>query len=265
MGYIGRSVDKISNIETLDNITFDGSSSYSLTKNSVAFSPSASQNILISIDGVVQSGNFTVSGSTIDFGVAISSSSVCNFIIHLGVGIVTTPSDGSVTNSSIASNAGIATSKLGAGAVLQVVSTTKTDEFASSLSSGSSIAVTGLSVDITPTSTSNKILVMCSVNGHNGSEGGGTFTIKRDSTEILIPSSGTGVEASITGLGVTSDSSPLTLTIHGIDLPSSTSQLTYSVTMTNTSALTRICSVNATDGTEQMRGCSTITAMEIAG
>ena len=153
------------------------------------------------------------------------------------------------------------TTGTGMGKVLQVVSTTKTDEFASSLSSGSSIAVTGLSVDITPTSTSNKILVMCSVNGHNGSEGGGTFTIKRDSTEILIPSSGTGVEASITGLGITTGASPLTLTIHGIDLPSSTSQLIYSVTMTNTSALTRTCSVNATNSTEQMRGCSTITLM----
>ena len=32
MSYLGRDVDKISNIETLDNITFDGSSSYTLQK-----------------------------------------------------------------------------------------------------------------------------------------------------------------------------------------------------------------------------------------
>tara|TARA_Y100001938_G_scaffold146817_1_gene226622 strand:+ start:1258 stop:2256 length:999 start_codon:yes stop_codon:yes gene_type:complete len=95
--YLGRSVDKISNVETLDNITFDGSSSYSLTKNSVAFVPSAPQNIILSIDGVVQSGNFTISGSTINFGVAVSSSSVCNFIIHLGIGLTNVPSDSSVT------------------------------------------------------------------------------------------------------------------------------------------------------------------------
>jgi len=151
------------------------------------------------------------------------------------------------------------------GIVQQVKSTTKTDEFSSSLSSGASTAVTGLTVSITPTSTSSKILVMCSVNGHNGSEGGGTFTVKRDSTEILVPASGTGTEASITGLGITSDASPLTQTIQGLDSPSSTSSLTYSVTMTNTSALTRTCSVNATDGTESMRGCSTITVMEVAG
>ena len=149
------------------------------------------------------------------------------------------------------------------GAIIQVLSTTKTDEFASSLSSGASASVTGLTVDITPTSTDHKILVICSVNGHNGSEGGGTFNIKRDSTNILLPASGTGVEASITSLGVTSDDSPMTNTIQGFDSPSSTSSLTYSVTMTNTSSLTRTCSVNATDGTEQARGCSTITVIEV--
>ena len=107
MAYLGRAVDSgaISNIENLDNITFDGSSSYSLTKNSVAFVPASASNLLISIDGVVNATNFTVSGSTIDFGVAVSSSSVCNFIIHLGVGIVTTPSDGSVTTAKIQDDA----------------------------------------------------------------------------------------------------------------------------------------------------------------
>jgi len=97
MAYLGRGIDKISNVETLDNITFDGSSSYSITKGSSAFVPNSSQSCLLSIDGVVQSGNFTVSGSTIDFGVAISSSSTCNFFLHFGTGLVTTPSDGSVT------------------------------------------------------------------------------------------------------------------------------------------------------------------------
>ena len=103
MSYLGRDVDKISNIETLDNITFDGSSSYTLQKGSVNFVPSSANAILISIDGVVQSGNFTVSGSTIDFGTAIAGTSTCNFIIHLGVGLITAPSDGTVTNAKLSS------------------------------------------------------------------------------------------------------------------------------------------------------------------
>ena len=102
MSYLGRDVDKISNIETLDNITFDGSSSYTLQKSSVNFVPSSSANaILISIDGVVQSGNFTVSGSTIDFGTAIASSSTCNFYNSFGVGLITTPADGTITKTKL--------------------------------------------------------------------------------------------------------------------------------------------------------------------
>ena len=58
MAYLGRGLDKISNIEVLDNITFDGSSSYSITKGSVAFTPNSAQSCLISIDGVVQATNF---------------------------------------------------------------------------------------------------------------------------------------------------------------------------------------------------------------
>ena len=84
MAYIGRGIDKLSNIEKLDVITFDGSSSYSLTKGSVAFTPSSANSLQVSIDGVVQAGNFTVSGSTIDFGTAVASTSTNDFIFHYG-------------------------------------------------------------------------------------------------------------------------------------------------------------------------------------
>jgi len=97
MAYIGRGLDKISNVEKLDNLTFDGSSSYTLQKGGSSFIPSSANNILLSIDGVVQAGNFTVSGSTIDFGTAISGSSTCDFILHYGVGLITTPADGTVS------------------------------------------------------------------------------------------------------------------------------------------------------------------------
>ena len=105
MAYLGRGLDKISNIEVLDNITFDGSSSYSITKGSVAFTPNSAQSLLISIDGVVQATNFSVNSSNIDFGVAIPSTSVCNFFLHYGTGVMTVPSDGSVTTAKLGSNA----------------------------------------------------------------------------------------------------------------------------------------------------------------
>ena len=102
MPYIGRDTDKISNVEVLDNITFDGSSSYTLQKSSVNFTPSSANTLLLSIDGVVQAGNFTVSGSTIDFGTAVAGTSTCDFVLHYGVGLITAPSDGTVTTAKLA-------------------------------------------------------------------------------------------------------------------------------------------------------------------
>jgi len=111
MAYIGRDTDKISNVEVLDNITFDGSSSYTLQKNSVNFTPSSANTLLVSIDGVVQAGNFTVSGSTIDFGTAVAGTSTCDFILHYGIGLITTVSDGTITTAKLGDSA-VTTAKL---------------------------------------------------------------------------------------------------------------------------------------------------------
>jgi len=111
MPYIGRDTDKLSNIEVLDNITFDGSSSYTLQKGGSNFTPSSANTLLLSIDGVVQAGNFTVSGSTIDFGTAVAATSTCDFILHYGTGLITTPADGTVTTAKIGSNA-VTTAKI---------------------------------------------------------------------------------------------------------------------------------------------------------
>jgi len=102
MPYVGRGTDKLSNVEVLDNITFDGSSSYTLQKGGSNFTPSSANTLLVSIDGVVQAGNFTVSGSTIDFGTAVAGTSTCDFILHYGIGLITTPSDGTVTTAKLA-------------------------------------------------------------------------------------------------------------------------------------------------------------------
>lgn len=111
MAYVGRSTDKISNIEKLDVITFDGSQSYTLQKNSVNFTPNSANSLQVSIDGVVQAGNFTVSGSTIDFGVAIPATSTCDFIFHYGTGLVTTVSDGAITTAKLG-DASVTSAKL---------------------------------------------------------------------------------------------------------------------------------------------------------
>ena len=111
MAYIGRDTDKISNVEVLDNITFDGSSSYTLQKGGSNFTPSSANTLLVSIDGVVQAGNFTVSGSTIDFGTAVAGTSTCDFILHYGIGLITSVSDGTITTAKLGDSA-VTTAKL---------------------------------------------------------------------------------------------------------------------------------------------------------
>ena len=104
MSYIGRGLDAISNVEKLDNITFDGSATYALTKSSAAFTPVGANNILISIDGVIQQGNFSVSTTNIVFDWSPTSSNTCNFILHYGVGVLNVPADGSIVAAKMAAN-----------------------------------------------------------------------------------------------------------------------------------------------------------------
>jgi len=95
--YYGRSADNISNVIKLDNITFNGGTTYALTQNGVAFVPNNSSSLLISIDGVVQQNNFTVNSSNIVFNFSPTSSNTCNWILHIGVGVAYVPAASSIT------------------------------------------------------------------------------------------------------------------------------------------------------------------------
>jgi hypothetical protein len=54
--------------DELDDITLSSSkTTYNLTKGNFAFEPISADNIICSINGVVQNGNFSVVGSTITF------------------------------------------------------------------------------------------------------------------------------------------------------------------------------------------------------
>ena len=97
MSYLGRGLEQVDNISKLDNITFNGGTTYALTKDSSAFTPISSNAILISVSGVIQQGNFTVSGTNIVFNTAVASSETCDFIMHYGQGVAFTPADSSIT------------------------------------------------------------------------------------------------------------------------------------------------------------------------
>ena len=104
MAYIGQNLDRFSNVEKLDAITpatATGAGPYNLTKGGVAFTPSSADTMVISINGVVQYGNFTVSSSTVTFSAALADADVCDFIYHMGTGLLSTPVDNSVSTAKI--------------------------------------------------------------------------------------------------------------------------------------------------------------------
>ena len=71
--------------EELDDITLSSSkTTYNLTKGNFAFEPISANNIICSINGVVQNGNFSVIGSTITFtDISFSSSDKMDYILHV--------------------------------------------------------------------------------------------------------------------------------------------------------------------------------------
>ena len=116
MAYIGRNLEQFSNVEKLDNITFTNSAGpYNLLKGAVAFVPVNAQSLLIEVDGIIQaSDSYTVSGSTITFLASMASTSTMNSIVQLGVGLISTPADGTVTPATFS------TSGIAAGNVIKV-------------------------------------------------------------------------------------------------------------------------------------------------
>ena len=155
------------------------------------------------------------------------------------------------------------------GHILQVLSATKTDTFTTT--STSFVDVTGLSVSITPSSTSSKILVLADVFLSNSSATGRTFIrAVRDSTSIAIgdaASSRISCSASFYGTtnetaGYDGEKSAFTY----LDSPSSTSALTYKIQIharSSTGTLNR--NGNDGDGDYSPRTASTITVMEVQG
>jgi hypothetical protein len=266
MAYIGRT-PIIGNYQVLDAIVATTTDTYALTKDTVAVFPQTPSNCIVSLNGVIQApvDSYTISGSDIVFASALTGSDSIDFITVLGdVLNIGTPSDNTVTTAKIADGA-VTSAKLSAGKVLQVVSTTKTDTFTTT--STSFTDVTGLTVAITPSSTSSKILVL--MNSSVGNSAGTWVTqirLLRESTSISIGDAA-GSRGRVTGHSRTGDNAETqNISISFLDTPSSTSEQTYKVQMYaqgNTAVLNRT-GVD-TDAAHFGRTASTITVMEIAG
>ena len=153
MAYIGKDLNNLGDVQTLDNITFNaGAGPYNLQNGGVQVTNADTASIMISIDGVVQGGNYTVNGSagTITFDFSVSSGSVCNFVKLFGTGVQLTPKDNSVTTIKVASAA---------------ITDAKIDTVAASKLTGALPAISGASLtnlpsETKPTITSTSLVIL---------------------------------------------------------------------------------------------------------
>ena len=102
MAYIGKQ-PTTGDFVLLDNLTASATASYTMQRNSVNFEPQSANHMIVSLNGTIQKpgSSFTISGSTITFASALTSSDAIDFILVLGnvndVGVATSVVDSAIT------------------------------------------------------------------------------------------------------------------------------------------------------------------------
>jgi hypothetical protein len=150
---------------------------------------------------------------------------------------------------------------------VQVLQTVKTDTFTTTSSSFTD--VTGLSVNITPTSASSKILVLysTSIGAPSGQYSVGVRLV-RDSTAIYLGDvRGSRTRASSWSWSESSQYSLIPVNGIFLDSPATTSATTYKLQMISAYGVTVYLNRNEIDGNNAVQGSipSQITVMEISG
>jgi hypothetical protein len=197
----------------------------------------------------------------------IADSAITTAKIAEGAVVTADLANSAVTTVKIADGA-VTRAKMGyAGAVLQVQQSVLTSVFSSS-STGSWVS-TGLSVSITPSSTSSRIFIMLQLStGQSTSMWATSWGVARNGTPIGggVSTSGAPANVWIATDSYVSDNQLFGLSMNFLDSPATTSAITYLVQYYgegNTGYLNR--SLNQGSSINQCSGSSTITVMEIAG
>ena len=171
--------------------------------------------------------------------------------------------DRTITLPSTADGTMLTTTNPKAGNIIQVVQTIKKDQFTTSQAVGSGYTdITGLSVSITPSSTSSKILLKFIIYNSNNNAVN-FFRILRGSTFIEQPSgtSASGANYNAHGFAYFDHQFQDTTVINILDSPSTTSATTYKV---QTACTSNVVTINKYYNSTNYYGISTVTAMEVA-
>jgi hypothetical protein len=135
MSYLGKVELKSSEIRRVD-VTGSTSATHTLT-----WTPASEQSLIITINGIKQQNNYSISGTTLTLDDALISTDAMEVIGILDIGEATVPPDDSITNAMVKSDAAIAKTKL---ASLDIVN--------ADINASAAIAQSKLSLDITNSS-----------------------------------------------------------------------------------------------------------------
>ena len=107
MPYVG-ATPQTGQFKALDSISVvNNEDTYTMQYSGVNFKPATAEQIIVSVNGVVQAANdaYTISGSSITFSENLVTGDVIDFILALGeVGNSVTPTDGSVDLAKVSSS-----------------------------------------------------------------------------------------------------------------------------------------------------------------
>jgi|TARA_E500000305_G_C3973949_1_gene213373 hypothetical protein len=287
MAYIGAQ-PRLGNFQACDAISTSATDTFNLLVGGTAIFPQSAQHCLVSLNGVLQApiSSYTISGSTIVFASALTSSDSIDFITILGDTLdLGVPSDDTVGAAQIKADLISGTTALAATPadtdelLLSDAGTLKRIDYSHIKSikqivvqnygtetnvSNTSYADTNITADITPASTANKVLVIASPNS-DGYVNVSTYRqfflrLLRDSTELMNKQ-----------IHIGADKNPTNDYVYGsidgtfvyLDSPSSTSALTYKlqakVSSTANNCNVRINGDNSAGGAE-----STLTLIEVS-
>ncbi len=174
--------------------------------------------------------------------------------------------DGTIATADIADDA-VTAAKAGfsPGKIGQIVST-HTNATSFSTSASTMTDITGLSVAITPSATSSKILVMATVSASGAATSRFFLGLKRGSTVIAAgDASGSRLAGAIAGNETQGSNTIHSTSMSFLDSPSSSSEQTYKVTGCGEGSTTFYINrgANDSDASTVARGSSTITVIEV--